>query len=130
MISGNDIIYISSIEWSFLWQIHQEIAIRLARAGNRVFYVENTGVRAPSFSDAGRIGARLKNWAAARRTSGIREVATNLYVNSPMVLPPFGSKFQRTINREYFLRSLRRATQSLGFKNDIIWTYLPTDTAV
>lgn len=47
MITGRDIIYISSIEWNFLWQGHQEIALRLAAAGNRVLYVENTGVRAP-----------------------------------------------------------------------------------
>ena len=35
MITGRDILYISSIEWDFLWQAHQEIARRLAAAGNR-----------------------------------------------------------------------------------------------
>ena len=38
MITGKDIIYISTIEWTFLWQSHQEIATRLAAAGNRVLY--------------------------------------------------------------------------------------------
>jgi len=38
MITGRDILYISSIEWDFLWQAHQEIARRLAAAGNRVLY--------------------------------------------------------------------------------------------
>ena len=52
MISGRDIICISSIEWDFLWQGHQEITSRLAQAGNRVLYIENTGVRSPGLRDA------------------------------------------------------------------------------
>ena len=37
MITGQNIIFISSIEWDFLWKGHQEIAIRLARAANLNF---------------------------------------------------------------------------------------------
>jgi hypothetical protein len=48
MLSGRDIILISSIEWDFNWQGHQEIARRLAQAGNRVLYIENMGVRVPA----------------------------------------------------------------------------------
>ena len=40
MITGADIVYISSIEWNFLWQVHQEVAVRLARVGNRILYIE------------------------------------------------------------------------------------------
>ena len=58
MLSGRDIVIISSIEWRANWQGHQEIARRLAEAGNRVFYVENMGVRAPRLADAGRVVAR------------------------------------------------------------------------
>jgi glycosyltransferase involved in cell wall biosynthesis len=128
MISRRDIIYISSIEWNFLWQGHQEIALRLAANGNRVLYVENTGVRAPGLRDAGRIALRLKRWAGALRSQGVRQVAPNIYVCSPVVLPPFGSRWRRELNRRLFLPLVRRAARSLGMRDVLFWTYLPTDT--
>jgi glycosyltransferase involved in cell wall biosynthesis len=130
MISGRDIIYISSIEWNFLWQGHQEIALRLAAAGNRVLYIENTGVRSPGLGDVSRVAFRLKRWARALRTQGVREVAPNIYLCSPIVLPPFGSRWRRGLNRRLFLPLVRRAARSLGMRDLLIWTYLPTDTNV
>jgi hypothetical protein len=55
MLSGHDIFLISSIEWDFNWQGHQEIASRLASMGNRVLYVENMGIRSPGLHDVGRV---------------------------------------------------------------------------
>ena len=130
MISGRDIIYISSIEWNFLWQGHQEIALRLAAAGNRVLYIENTGVRSPGLRDAGRIALLLKRWCRAWRSRGVREVSPNIYVASPMVLPPFGSRWRREINRRLFLPLVRRAARHLGMRDVLLWTYLPSDTTV
>ena len=69
MFSGRDVILISSIEWDFNWQGHQEIATRLARAGNRVLYVENMGVRTPGLHDARRVAHRLSRWAKSRRNA-------------------------------------------------------------
>ena len=129
MLTGHDIIYISSIEWEFLWQQNQEIAVRLARAGNRVLYVENTGVRAPGLGDAGRVFTRLKSWIGALSSRGVREVAPNVYVCSPLVLPPFGSSVRRLINSRLLLPLVRRAAQNLQFADPLVWTYLPTDTA-
>ena len=63
MITGRDIVYISSIEWTFIWQQNQEIAVRLARGGNRVLYIENTGVRSPGLGDAAEDGLALKAFA-------------------------------------------------------------------
>ena len=130
MITGRDIIYISSIEWDFLWQAHQEIARRLAAAGNRVLYIENTGVRAPGLKDAKRVAWRLGRWIRAQRSGGAREVAKSIFVYSPLVLPPFGSVWQRLLNRRVFLRQLKRITRAMGIKDPVLWTYLPTDTAV
>jgi glycosyltransferase involved in cell wall biosynthesis len=129
MIKGRDIIFISSIEWGFLWQGHQEIALRLARAGNRVLYIENTGVRSPGLKDFSRVTARLKRWWKAFRSSGARAVAPNLHVCSPLVMPPFGSRFRRVLNRGIFLPAIKRAARQLKMRDPIIWTYLPTDTA-
>lgn len=130
MISGQDIICISSIEWDFLWQGHQEITKRFADAGNRVLYIENTGVRAPGIKDASRVWARLKRWTRSLGSSGVRQVASNIYVCSPLILPPFGSGWQRRINRKILLPAIRRAARRLGMRGDVIWTYLPTDTAL
>jgi glycosyltransferase involved in cell wall biosynthesis len=129
MITGRDFIFISSIEWGFLWQGHQEIASRLAAAGNRVFYIENMGVRAPGLGDAGRIAGRLQNWATTRRSKGVRQVAPNIHVCSPLVCPPFGSKFRTALNRRFFLPTLKQTARKLGFRDPIIWNYLPTDTS-
>ena len=43
----SDILCISSIDWDFIWQGHQEIMSTLAAQGHRVLFLENTGVRAP-----------------------------------------------------------------------------------
>ena len=104
--------------------------MRFAHAGNRILYIENTGVRSPGLRDAGRVGLRLKRWVSASRSSGIREVAPNIFVCSPLVLPPFGSKLRRNINRKLLLSVVKRAAKRLRFRNPLLWTYLPTDTAL
>lgn len=130
MLTGQDIVFISSIEWDFLWQGPQEIATRLARAGNRVLYVENTGVRSPGLRDTNRVVNRLQKWAGSIGTDGVREVAPDLYVCAPLVLPPFGARWQREINRRLLLPLVARAARSLGMRDPLLWTYLPTDTAL
>ena len=127
MLSGRDIIIISSIEWDFNWQGHQEIARRLAMSGNRVLYVENMGVRTPRIHDAGRVVVRASNWLRSL-PGGVREVLPNLFVCSPIVLPPFGSRARQFLNRRLLLPLIRRAVKSLNFDPQVIWTYLPTDT--
>jgi glycosyltransferase involved in cell wall biosynthesis len=130
MTGGRDVVLISNVDWAPLWQGHQEIATRLARAGNRVFFVENTGVRSPRVSDAARLAVRLARWARAARAGGVRELAPNLYLCSPLVLPPFGSRLRRTINRRMLLRLVRRALLRLDLRDPVVLTYLPTDSAV
>jgi glycosyltransferase involved in cell wall biosynthesis len=130
MFSGKDIICISSIEWDFVWQGHQEIASRLAQAGNRVLYIENTGVRSPGLRDAARVFERVKNSARSMRSGGVRLVAPNIYVCSPIVFPPFGMAWRRQINRRFWLSLVRRAARRLGMQDVVILTYLPTDTAL
>jgi glycosyltransferase involved in cell wall biosynthesis len=131
MTYSRDTVLISSIEWDFLWQSHQDIASRLARSGNRVLYIENTGVRSPGLRDAGRVWSRLKHWARSLRSGGVREVAPNLYVCAPLVLPPFGPGWRRLANRRLLLPLIRRTMRRLGINRDaVLWTYLPSDTAV
>ena len=70
ILHGYDIVCFSSIDWQFIWQGHQEIMSTLAAAGNRVLFVENTGVRAPAIRDLPRVQQRIHNWW--RGTKGFR----------------------------------------------------------
>ena len=62
MLKGENIICISSIDWNFVWQGHQEVMSTFARNGNRILFVENTGVRGPRIGDISRIKDRIKNY--------------------------------------------------------------------
>jgi glycosyltransferase involved in cell wall biosynthesis len=130
MIRGRDILLISSIDWGFLWQGPQEIALRFARAGNRVLYLENTGVRSPGFRDLRRVRMRFSRWAQTLPPAGLRPLEKNLYVLSPLVLPAFGPAWRRWLNRCLFLPAISKAARRLGMRDALIWTYLPTDTVV
>ncbi len=122
-----DILCISSIDWDFIWQGHQEIMSTLAAEGHRVLFLENTGVRRLRFSDVPRLRHRVRNWS--KGTGGFREERPNLFVFSPLVLPGPYSRIARRINRFLLLRSIRRWMRATGFARPVIWTFLPTPLA-
>jgi uncharacterized SAM-binding protein YcdF (DUF218 family)/glycosyltransferase involved in cell wall biosynthesis len=119
-----DIICISSIDWDFIWQGHQEIMSRLAAAGHRVLFVENTGVRAPNVRDLPRVRQRVRNWW--RGTKGFRQERPNLFIYSPLLLPWPYFRPSRWINRVLLMRAIRRWMDATGFFQPIAWTFLPT----
>jgi hypothetical protein len=92
-----DVLCISSIDWDFIWQGHQEIMSALAAQGHRVLFLENTGVRMPVVRDLPRIRQRIRNWW--RGTKGFRQERPNLFVYSPLVFPFPYSRIARWINR-------------------------------
>ena len=123
-LHGHDIVCLSSIDWQFIWQGHQEIMSTLAANGNRVLFVENTGVRTPAVRDLPRVGQRLRNWW--RGTKGFRQERENLFIYSPILLPFPYSPIGRRINRVLLGRALRRWMRAIGFNRPIAWTFLPT----
>jgi uncharacterized SAM-binding protein YcdF (DUF218 family) len=127
MIRGRHILCISSIDWDFIWQGHQEIMSTLARAGNLVLFIENTGVRPPTLRDLPRLRHRLRNWS--RGVKGFREESPNLFVYSPLVLPFPYSRIARWVNGRLLVRSVRRWMRATGSGRPIIVTFLPTPTA-
>ncbi|MFA6142098.1 MAG: ElyC/SanA/YdcF family protein [Candidatus Omnitrophota bacterium] len=124
MLQNENIICISSIDWDFIWQGHQEIMSALASNGNRVLFVENTGVRPPNLKDLSRLKKRVRNWLHS--VKGIRKEKENLYIYSPLILPFPYSRVARKLNGYMMLPVLRRWLKSVGFSNPIIWTFLPT----
>ena len=128
MTHRHDIICLSSIDWDFIWQGHQEIMSRLAADGHRVLFIENTGVRQLRVGDVGRVRDRLRNWW--RGTKGFRQHGPNLFIHSPLVVPLPYSRLARWINRWLMTRSLSRWMRAAGFSRPIVWTFLPTPLAL
>src|SRR5690606_18537157 len=126
-VTHHDVLCISSIDWDFIWQGHQEIMSTLAAQGHRVLFLENTGVRRPSLRDVPRLRQRLRNWA--RGTRGFREERPNLFVFSPIVLPLPYSRVARWINRTLLVRAIRRWMRAVGASRPVVWTFLPTPLA-
>ena len=109
MPARTDIICISSIDWDFIWQGHQEIMATLAAQGHRVLFLENTGVRAPQVRDFPRIRQRVRNWW--RGTKGFRE-GRRTYVYSPLVLPSLLAR--RLVGQRWLLLSRSGVDEPLG----------------
>ena len=105
MIGGASIVCLSLVDWSFNRQLPHEIADSLAGAGNRVLFVENTGVRAPVLRDAWRLWARARNWWRSRGRA--RPVAGGVHVLSPVLVPyPYSPAAQR-VNSRILCRAIR-----------------------
>ncbi len=128
MIRNENIICISSIDWDFIWQGHQEIMSTFAQNGNRVLFIENTGIRSPKFEDVQRLKKRIVSWF--KSVKGFRKEMENLYVYSPIILPFPYSRVARFVNKYLLIRSIKRWMKAMGFRNPIIWTFLPTGTAL
>ncbi|MCX5694993.1 MAG: YdcF family protein [Candidatus Omnitrophica bacterium] len=124
MLKHENIICISSIDWDFIWQSHQQVMSAFAKNNNRVLFIENTGVRGVGFRDAPRLKKRFINWV--KSVKGYRKVADNLYVYSPLILPFPYSRIALWVNKFLLMRSLKRWMRAAEFNNPIIWTYLPT----
>ncbi len=128
MLRNKSIICISSIDWDFIWQGHQEIMSTFADAENRVLFIENTGIRTPGIRDLPRLRKRISDWR--KGVGGIRKVRKNLYVYSPIVIPCPYSQLVRPLNRWLFVSTIKRWMNVLDFSDPIIWTYLPTNISI
>lgn len=127
MLHDRDIVCLSSIDWDFVWQGHQQIMSMLAAQGNRVLFVENTGVRPPRRGDLPRFRHRIYRWWTGAR--GFREEPPGVYVFSPLMLPWPYSRLARWMNRTILLRAIRRWMRVMKFRRPIVWTFLPTPLA-
>ena len=113
MLRDRNIVCLSSIDWDFLWQGHQQIMSSLADNGNRVLFVESTGVRVPGLRDLPRLWRRLTTVGPPGRgphaRAGNRRPA-NVRVYSPVVVPLPYSKAAQALNRPILRRAILRRT--------------------
>lgn len=121
-----DVILFSSIDWDAVWQGPQEIAVRFARLGSRVLFVENTAARAPRLHDTRRILHRLSR--VARGSIRSPELPPIIEVFSPLVAPFPWARWSRPLNRLLFATAVRKLAAKM--RDPLIFTFLPTTTVL
>ena len=99
-----------------------------ASNGNKVLFIENTGVRAPNIKDVPRLRKRFISWF--KGIKGFRRETDNLYVYSPVILPFPYSRLARLINKNILLSALKKWMKATEFHDPIVWTFLPTGIAL
>lgn len=124
-----DVVVLSSVEWDAAWQRHQAFAAQWAAAGHRVFFVENTGFRAPGWRDLGRVVSRLRRALRGGRSRRVR-APKGISVVSPLVLPPTARAF-REANASLLAPRLADLLHDRGLhRAPVVFAYLPTATTL
>ncbi|MEQ1727575.1 MAG: glycosyltransferase [Vicinamibacterales bacterium] len=119
----------SSIDWDDNWQVHQRLATELARQGDRVLFVENTGVRAPTWRDAHRVVRRVVNWTTGLRRATDGRCDDSLAIWAPVIMPWPYSRVATSINRRIVERRIRMWRGPDPARELVVWTFLPTPLA-
>jgi len=123
MLQGASIVCLSSIDWSFNRQNPQEVALAFAKSGNRVLFVENTGVRRAALRDVPRLRSRFRNWWHARGVP--KRLTSGVDLLSPLLLPFPYSRAALSLNARVLVRAVR-AWLGDGGGPLIVITFLPT----
>ncbi|MGI8860962.1 MAG: glycosyltransferase [Rubrobacteraceae bacterium] len=120
------VVMLSGIRWDFLWQRHQILATRFARAGYPTVFVETTGLSNPRMNRATlrKIAARLPR-SGGKRPAG----EPGLSVYAPLVAPPTHRAF-RWINRKIFVPRVVRDLEKITGPNPVVVAYPPTRTTL
>lgn len=122
------VIILSGIRWDFLWQRHQILATRFARAGYKTTFVETTGLSNPRLNAATlrKVAGRLRSSGGAGRKN---PQEPNLTIYSPLTAPPTQKAF-RFLNRRVFVSRVSRDLRRISDENPIVVAYPPTQTTI
>jgi glycosyltransferase involved in cell wall biosynthesis len=125
MIRNHSIICFAGEDW---WYHHphskNHIMRRLARAGNRVMFVNSISMGLPSAKSPdfyGKIKRKLKSYARA-----VRRTDEGILVVSPPVLPFYSSPAGRAVNRALLRAEIKSLMIAYGFRDPILWVAIPT----
>ncbi|MFH1701751.1 MAG: glycosyltransferase [Candidatus Zixiibacteriota bacterium] len=111
---NQDIICVSSMPYAGMWTRKQRLMTILARAGNRVLYVEPVET---TFASEGNKG----EWSDL-----IQEIEKNLWIlKPPGRLPLARFAFMRDLNFRRYVNSIRKHTRKLKFQKPVLFTYTP-----
>ncbi|MHB8868269.1 MAG: glycosyltransferase [Thermoleophilia bacterium] len=125
MLRGHDIVCVSSLDWDVHWTSKQQIMHRLS-AANRVLYVEEPVTLLAPF----RVPERWSRWRAL--APSLRREGPGLWVLTPPPLLPFGNlrPWINALNQRLLAAYIRWAQRRLGFREPLLWTYLPTSISL
>lgn len=120
-LHGRDIVCVGFSDWGKdLLTNEQHLLVRLAKENN-ILFVESLGLRRPQVAgrDVKRILRRLvRGVMPARSVDG-------LHVISPLVLPIHDKAWAQKFNAKVLPWLVKRATRKLGFKDIVLWTFVP-----
>lgn len=118
-ISGESIICFAGEDWWYHFpHSKNHIMKRLARQ-NRVLFVNSLTLGLPSFSNPDLLMKIRRKFRSYLRW--LRKVPEGLWVLSPIILPLFGSKAARKLNRLLLILQLRLVMLLCGMRRPIVW---------
>ena len=125
MIRDQSIICFAGEDW---WYHHQHsknhIMRRLARAGNRVVFVNSISMGLPSLASRdlfSKIKRKLRSYSRP-----VRVTEEGIVVASPPVLPFYSSRLSQTINRWLLVAQIKLLMVALDMRKPILWIAIPT----
>ena len=125
MIRNQSIICFGGEDW---WYHHQHsknhIMRRLARAGNRVIFVNSISMGLPSLASPdlfSKVKRKLRSYAKP-----VRVTEEGIVVVSPPVLPFYSSRLARAINRWLLVAQIKLLMVAFDMRSPILWIAIPT----
>ncbi len=125
VIQGYSIICFAGEDW---WYHHPHSKYHLmrsfARAGNRVIFVNSISMGLPSLANKDllpRIIRKLRSYAKLSRPT-----PEGVTVVSPAVVPFFGTRAARSVNRKLLAMQIGRLARRGGLSRPILWIAIPT----
>jgi glycosyltransferase involved in cell wall biosynthesis len=125
VIQGHSIICFGGEDW---WYHHPHskyhLMRRFAKAGNRVIFVNSISMGLPGLSNKDllpRITRKLRSYARLARAT-----PEGVTVVSPAVIPFFGSRVARSVNRRLLALQIGQLAKRGGLSRPILWIAIPT----
>src|SRR5436190_17115385 len=125
MIHDKSIICFGGEDW---WYHHQHsknhIMRRLARAGNKVIFVNSISMGLPSLASPdffSKIKRKLRSYAKP-----VRITEEGIIVVSPPLLPFYSNRLARAINRWLLIFQIKLLMVAFEVRNPILWIAIPT----
>src|ERR1043166_1628554 len=125
VIHGHSIICFAGEDW---WYHHPHskyhLMRRFASAGNRVIFVNSISMGLPGLTNKDLLPRILRKARSYARLA--RPTPEGVTVVSPAVVPFFGTRAARAVNRKLLALQIGRLARRGGLKRPVLWIAIPT----
>jgi glycosyltransferase involved in cell wall biosynthesis len=125
VIQGHSIICFAGEDW---WYHHPHskyhLMRRFAKAGNRVIFVNSISMGLPSLKNKDLLPRIIRKLGSYARLA--RPTPEGVTVVSPAVIPFFGTRAARAVNRKLLAMQIGRLARRGGLTRPILWIAIPT----